>query len=141
MNELHSLGQEPGDNWAEPIAAFAVAGLFGVLYNQLVARLNRDGLTEGYSSWLVVIGSGALLIVAAPLLGMRRFLAILGIFAAGGTPMIIGDMTRYAGARRAVQDWIRVNGNGANGDGNKTEGMAGKRSGMADPWQRGVGPR
>lgn len=130
MNKRDRNGQEPGDKWAAPALAIVAAGIFGVGYNHAVATLNRRGWSEGYTSLLVVAGSGVLLLLAAPIIGVRKFLALFGIFAAGGTPMVIGDVTRYASARQAAHVWL-----GTTGDDYGNEGEW-----MANPRQRGGRP-
>ena len=96
----------------------ALAGLmvFGVVYNALVAWMERQGHTEGYVAFLVALG------VAVTLLGWglitrhwQDVLLLLCCFVASGTPMLLGSVTRYmaqrardrAAERAAVQKAMR----------------------------------
>lgn len=131
MEKKTSNGNETGDYRAMAMAMVA-AGLFGVSYNAAVAWLERRGYAEGYVSLLVVVGNGVLLLLALPLLGLRAVGVMFGLFAAGGSSMIIGSVYRYMQAREAAADWLDVTARG-NGYGYKTERMA-------DARQRGSRP-
>lgn len=79
-------------------------GLFGVVYNQVVARLEAAKQDHGYVSILVVGG------VAVTLGGMglvdlvvdwNAGLIGLGCFACSGAPMVVGSMARHLARQTA----------------------------------------
>jgi hypothetical protein len=88
-----------GLNW--PIVG-ALAGLllFGLAYNHVVAWMEREGHTEGYTAFLVCIGVGITVLGWGVM--TRRWddmLLLLGCFVASGVPMVLGSVARYMRAR------------------------------------------
>jgi len=82
---------------------------FGIVYNQLIAFLQRQGYSQGYTAVLVVAGTAITLVAAVPVIGIRAALYVAGLFAASGLPMTLGSMQRYAAARRDFEMWRRAN--------------------------------
>lgn len=80
MNQ-EGFGIASGMVWAMSLAAAS----FGVLYALLVARLQRAGLTEGYTSFLVVLGVLATLAAAISLVGIVPVLVIIWLFVCSGS--------------------------------------------------------
>jgi hypothetical protein len=76
--------------------------LFGWVYNELVAWMERNGYDEGYTALLVVGGVLATLAGLAILRGLESAVYVALLFVASGTPMIIGSMARHA--RRRAKD-------------------------------------
>lgn len=112
MNQ-EGFGIASGMVWAMSLAAAS----FGVLYALLVARLQRAGLTEGYTSFLVVLGVLATLAAAIPLVGIVPVLIIIWLFVCSGVPMIIGDVLKYTRERKEQQaELLRVLREGDDGD-------------------------
>lgn len=73
--------------------------VFGILYDQLVSWLERKGWSRGGTSLLVVCGTLVTLAAASVVIGIDDVLLMLGLFAASGTPMIVGSLVRYILAR------------------------------------------
>jgi len=73
--------------------------VFGILYDQLVSWLERQGWSRGGTSLLVVCGTLVTLAAASVVIGIDDVLLMLGLFAASGTPMIVGSLVRYILAR------------------------------------------
>jgi hypothetical protein len=105
-------GNTMGVQWALFVGALGVLGLFGQLFNMLVAFLQRHGYDEGFTAFEVVAGTlVTLLVMAVPLWG-RPFdavslLLLLGGFIASGAPMIGGSWARYAHLRAQSQTALR----------------------------------
>jgi hypothetical protein len=84
-----------------PIAVTAVSLLvFGYFYNRLVDWLHRHGYNDGYVWLEVVVGTAVILLAAGFTIGWANVLILFIYFAAGGLFMALGDMLRYARARR-----------------------------------------
>jgi hypothetical protein len=80
--------------------------LFGLLFNLVIASLERRGYLEGFTAFAVVIGvAGTLMGVAV--LDPRAALLSLGAFAASGLPMVVGSWWRHVQARRHGQESLR----------------------------------
>lgn len=94
------LGAESGVNWeAVPAVALGLLG-FGITYSIIIHYLHRHGLNDGYTWLEVVIGVGVTLLAASLVVGWPAVLALLVLFAASGLFMALGDIYRYARARR-----------------------------------------
>jgi Kef-type K+ transport system membrane component KefB len=78
------------------ITIFLMLFFFGLAYNAFVAWLGP--LKEGYTALLVVVGVLVTLLGVA-LIDWRAAVLVGGAFAASGTPMIIGDISRTIKAR------------------------------------------
>lgn len=84
--------------------------LFGVLYNALVDRLRLQGYVEPYTALWV---TGGVLITILGIHVLDSFsdepAAVLALmaFTASGTPMIIGDIHRFATAFQAEKEGLR----------------------------------
>lgn len=91
----------------------AMLHLFGWVYDELVAWMERNGYDEGYTALLVVGGVLATLAGLAVLRGLESAVYMALLFVASGTPMIIGSMARHARQRakdeqRAREDVQRI---------------------------------
>jgi len=93
--------QETGRFWG----AIGVMLGFGILYNELIARLQRHGYDQGYTAILVITGTAITLLAAVPVIGIRAALYVAGLFAASGAPMTIGSIQRYVTARQDFENW------------------------------------
>lgn len=80
--------------------------LFGIMYNALVAWLERKGYAEGFLSLIVAAGVLMTLIGISILSMDAALLALMG-FVATGTPMIVGSIIRYITAREAAKQALR----------------------------------
>jgi len=79
---------------------------FGIIYNVIIAWMERHGYNEGYTAFEVVVGvAGTLMFVA--LLDWRAALTCLAAFAFSGTPMVLGSWWRHVRARRHAQELLR----------------------------------
>lgn len=85
----------------------AVLGLvlFGIVYNTLVQFTQTKGFLDGYHSLSVVVGVLITLGVLALISWPSALLALI-LFAASGTPMIVGSIWRYMQRRKADQESI-----------------------------------
>ncbi len=83
------------------IAVLAALAVFGIGYNALIERLEREVPDHGYTSFLVVGGVIATLAGAAFLIGLVDALLAGLCFVASGLPMIIGSVYRSIQRRSA----------------------------------------
>lgn len=74
--------------------------VFGIVYNALVARLERSGHDRGFTAFLVVGGVAVTLAAATWLVGLQPVMWLLACFAASGLPMVVGSWARYSRARQ-----------------------------------------
>jgi hypothetical protein len=88
------------------LAVFFTLVLFGLLFNQLVAWLERKGYAEGFMGLLVGLGVFFTLLGVA-LISVPAALITLVAFCGSGIPMIVGSMIRYARKRERVQSLIK----------------------------------
>jgi len=88
------------------IAVSAALVTFGIGYNALVERLEREIPDHGYTSILVVGGVVVTLIGAAFLVGLTNALLVGLCFAASGLPMIAGSMYRFIRRRAAERSRV-----------------------------------
>jgi hypothetical protein len=101
-------GFASGTNWALFGGMFGALVGFGVLYNHLMAWLERTGRLEGFVSLFVAGGVIITLAMAWPLIGLQNALIVLALFVPAGLPMMVGSMWRYIEARRSHQDESRA---------------------------------
>lgn len=87
------------------LAVFGMLFLFGILYNQLVAWLERKGYHEGYVAFLVA-GGVLVTLAGVSLISWQASLLVLGAFCASGLPMILGSVYRHV--RRREHDLLRA---------------------------------
>lgn len=87
------------------VIVFLLLLIFGGLYNQLVAFLERQGYLEGYLSLIVAAGV-FITLIGVSILSWEVALIILVCFIASGTPMIIGSITRYIHQRAKFQQHL-----------------------------------
>lgn len=82
----------------------AYAGLFGfgLLYNRMVAYMNRKHGQHGYTSFFVVFGVFVTLVAVSTRIGAVNTLKIAAGFVASGLPMILGDTNRYLDYKQEV---------------------------------------
>jgi membrane protein DedA with SNARE-associated domain len=73
--------------------------VFGILYDQLVSWMERHSWSRGGTSLLVVCGTLVTLAAGSVVIGIDDALLVPGLFAASGTPMIVGSLVRYILAR------------------------------------------
>ena len=78
----------------------------GTVYNRAVAYLEVKGYMEGYTSLAVAFGVLVTLAFVA-LLDWKVALMTLACFAASGTPMIVGSISRYVKRREMGQERMR----------------------------------
>ena len=95
------MGAESGVNWGDVPAVALGLLVFGIAYSILIHYLHRHGLNDGYTWLEVVIGVGVTLLAASLVVGWPVVLALLVLFGASGLFMVLGDIYRYARARRA----------------------------------------
>ncbi len=91
------------------LAVYACLLVFGVLYNQVVAYLERHKLLEGFVS-LAVAGGCLAVLGGLAVFSWQFALLALGAFVAAGLPMGLGSIMRYALARKHMQDAVRRGG-------------------------------
>lgn len=69
--------------------------IFGAIYNWIVTKMQKR--TSGhYTAEFVVIGVLVTLLAGSLLIGLENVLILIVLFAASGTPMIIGSWLRVA---------------------------------------------
>ena len=95
------------------VAIYLALLLFGLAYNALVERLEREVPDHGYTSFLVSGGVLVTIMGASILIGWQSALLVLICFTASGLPMIIGSMSRWLHQRRIdrtlnIRDMIQV---------------------------------
>jgi len=73
--------------------------VFGIAYNELIARLEKARHDRGYTAFLVVGGVLITLVGLWFLEGLTVFLIALALFVASGLPMVIGSMIRSSKMR------------------------------------------
>ena len=73
--------------------------VFGYIYNRWVESLEKWGHDRGYMGFIVALGCAVTLAGTALIVGLEPTLWALACFAASGTPMIIGSISRYCRAR------------------------------------------
>jgi hypothetical protein len=88
------------------VIVYLVLLLLGILYNVLVAFAEKSGILEGYTALAVVIGVLFTLIGVA-VINWKAALLTLGGFVFSGSPMIVGEITRYAEARKKEKENVR----------------------------------
>lgn len=81
--------------------------LFGIGYNALVAKLEREGYTDGYTALLVVGGTLITVLGVTIVIGIEAAVQVTLCFVASGTPMILGSIVRYSAERRATLEEMR----------------------------------
>lgn len=81
-------------------AVLAALLVFGLVYNEFVAWLERSKRDRGYTAFLVVGGTLVTLGGAVFLIGLLPVGLVLACFAASGLPMVIGSASRNAAERR-----------------------------------------
>lgn len=98
--------QFSADIWLILGLFMALTFVTSILFDRGISWLKRHGYDEGYVSLEVVAGVGYTLIFAGLFLwlagyGWRPVAVTVAFFIASGLPMIIGDIARYALARKA----------------------------------------
>jgi predicted PurR-regulated permease PerM len=81
------------------LPVFLVLAIFGMAYNYLVQRLERQGHDRGYMGLIVAFGCAVTLAGAGLIVGIDRIAWVFLCFVASGTPMIIGSIARHCRAR------------------------------------------
>jgi hypothetical protein len=96
-------------DFGQILGMYAGLAVFGIVYNRLIAWMEKKGYIEGFTSLMVAVG---VLVTLAPIVvfSAHLALAVLGGFIASGSPMIVGSIVRYARAReRAREEIARLN--------------------------------
>lgn len=84
------------------VAILVGLALFGVVFDQVVARLGKiPGGHEGFTALLVVIGVAVTLSALWPLIGTEAYFTLVAGFVCSGVPMIAGNVARYVRNRAA----------------------------------------
>ena len=89
------------------IGVVATAFAFGIVYDRVVAYLERSGRARGYTALLVIGGVFISLALAAFLVGLEAFLITLVVFALTGVPMAMGSFWRHTDERRRDDEQLR----------------------------------
>jgi hypothetical protein len=76
------------------IAAISTLFVFGLLYNALVAEMERRNI-EGYTWFQVTFGSFATIVASSFLIGWDKAITVFLCFVASGIPMIAGAILRH----------------------------------------------
>jgi peptidoglycan/LPS O-acetylase OafA/YrhL len=82
------------------IATFIVLFAFGLVYNVLVAWVERTGRSEGYVAFLVAGGNLVICAAVALAYDPRAAGVCLAFNTAAGVPMILGSWWRHTNRRR-----------------------------------------
>ena len=90
------------------VAVVAALVIFGIGYNALVDRLEREVPDHGYASFLVAGGVLATLAGAAFLIGLADVLLVGLCFAASGAPMIAGSVSRWLRRQARERTLMRI---------------------------------
>jgi hypothetical protein len=80
--------------------------VLGIIYNLIIARLERNGYLEGFTS-LAVVGGVGMVLGGLALINWQWALISLAAFACAGLPMVVGSIGRYAQQRKEGQDSMR----------------------------------
>lgn len=88
------------------LAAYAILFTFGIIYNLIIAWLERKRYLEGFTSLAVALGVGITVIIMAAVSPVFSLL-MLGAFVMSGVPMIGGGIYRYIRARAEEQAELR----------------------------------
>lgn len=102
MNEEIILGID----WVRIGSVYGALFAFGLLYNALVAWLERHGYDEGYTAILVVFGA-AITLLGVAVIDWRAALLAFGAFASSGFWMVVGSWWRHVQARSRSQKLLR----------------------------------
>lgn len=100
---LNGIGNGIGSGLGVMIGALA----FGVVYNQLISWLEKNGRAEGYTALLVVGGVLFSLALAGLFIGLEAFLVSLLIFTLTGTPVALGSFWRHTEERKRAEEGTR----------------------------------
>jgi len=79
---------------------------FGFLYNRIVDWMEKNGYDEGYTAFLVVVGT-LVTLGGVALVDWRAAALALGAFACSGFWMVVGSWWRHVQARRRGQQALR----------------------------------
>jgi hypothetical protein len=80
---------------------------FGIGYDQFVGWMETKGYDRGYTALLVVVGTLVTLLPLIPLSGLSAYLDAMILFAASGSPMIVGSWKRHVRARERDEEAAR----------------------------------
>ena len=72
--------------------------------NKIVDLMEEEGTIDGYRAWLVLVGAGYTLALAALIVDPLALLKLIGLICCALAPMIHGDMRRH---RSALSDKIQ----------------------------------
>lgn len=81
--------------------------LFGIVYNWIVARMERTGYEKCYVSLLVVIGVAVTGCGYGFVAGWEHIVPLVACFVASGVPMIAGSVARYVQSRAKLDETFR----------------------------------
>jgi hypothetical protein len=84
-------------------AVFLGLVLFGIGYNSFISWAERQGYTEGFISFSVVLGV-VVTLGGMAILNWKGAVTALCCFAASGLPMIVGSISRYLTSRKQAQE-------------------------------------
>ena len=83
---------------------------FGIGYNRLVEKLERQGHDRGYMGFIVAFGCTMTLLGAGVIVGWEPVAWTTMCFAASGIPMIAGSIRRHVRARaKARREILEAN--------------------------------
>ena len=77
------------------LSNYLVLLMFGVVYNELIERLEEQSDSDMLTSLTVAFGVGMTLLLIVPILGWRIVTKIFLAFTASGLPMIFGHLARW----------------------------------------------
>jgi hypothetical protein len=81
------------------IAAYVALFALSIVYNWLVAWLEKNALLDGLKAILVVFGVAYTLLVVSPIIGSEHALIVAGAFLFSLLPVTFGDIKRHLEAR------------------------------------------
>lgn len=97
-----------GIEWDRFGAQLGIALVCGIVYNLVVAHLEKKGYDKGLTSLLVVVGCAFTIGLAGLQIGWTAMWIVVAFFGATGTPMIVGSLARFVRERAAEIQAVRA---------------------------------
>lgn len=85
------------------VISLLASGLFGFLYDRIVAAVEDRWPENDNTADLVVLGVAVVVVLAFPLLGLWNTAYLFAMFAAAGVFMAVGSKRRYNERRRRAE--------------------------------------
>lgn len=94
------------------VLTLVLSGLWGFVYNSIVARIEDEWAEGANTADLVIVGVAVVLLLSVLILGVWNVLYLFGMFGAAGIFMAGGSKVRYNKRRREADRRLRDQING-----------------------------